>query len=131
MGNLGADPDVKVISNNQLMTTFSLATSDAWKDKQTGEKQEKTEWHRIVLFQRLAEIARDYLKKGAKVYIEGKLQTRKWQDKSDGQDHFITEIVCKELQMLDSRTDKSADPSTTLPSTPDELEENIDDEIPF
>ncbi|WP_218814594.1 single-stranded DNA-binding protein [Rickettsiella endosymbiont of Dermanyssus gallinae] len=108
IGNLGKDPEIRATPNGISVASLSLATSEAWKDKQTGEKQEKTEWHRVILFQRLAEIARDYLKKGIKVYIEGKLQTKKWQDKN-GQDRFTTEIVANELQMLDSSTNKSSD----------------------
>lgn len=130
VGNLGADPDVRTMPNGDSVTTLSLATSDTWKDKQTGEKQEKTEWHRVILFRRLAEIARDYLKKGAKVYIEGKLQTRKWQDKISGEDRYITEIVGNELQMLDSRADKVAaiaEPAATVAESSD----SFNDDIPF
>lgn len=108
IGNLGKDPEIRTTPNGIPVASVSLATSEAWKDKQTSEKQEKTEWHRVILFQRLAEIARDYLKKGAKVYIGGKLQTKKWQDKN-GQDRFTTEIVANELQMLDCSTNKSSD----------------------
>ena len=133
VGNLGADPDVRTMPNGDPVTTLSLATSDTWKDKQTGEKQEKTEWHRVILFRRLAEIARDYLKKGAKVYIEGKLQTRKWQDKTSGEDRYITEIVGNELQMLDSRADKvAAIAEPTVPAaTVAELSDDFNDDIPF
>ena len=132
IGNLGADPEIRVMPSGASVTTLNLATSETQKDKETGEKQEKTEWHRIVLFQRLAEIARDYLKKGSKIYIEGRLQTRKWQDKTTGQDHYTTEIVVNELQMLDSRptsTDFSSQPiaSQTMVT---ETEEDFDD-IPF
>jgi single-strand DNA-binding protein len=102
IGNLGADPEVRHMPNGSAVATLNIATSEGWKDKQTGEQQERTEWHRVVLFQRLAEIAGEYLKKGSKVYIEGRLQTRKWQDKT-GQDRFTTEIVGNDLQMLDSR----------------------------
>lgn len=109
LGNLGADPEVRAMPNSDAVTTLSLATTDTWKDKQTGKQQEKTEWHRIILFRHLAEIARDYLKKGSKVYIEGKIQTRKWQDKNTNQDRYTTEIVGNELQMLDSRADKPSD----------------------
>lgn len=103
IGNLGADPEVRHMPNGTAVATINIATSESWKDKQTGEQQERTEWHRVVLFQRLAEIAGQYLKKGAKVYIEGRLQTRKWQDKTTGQDRYTTEIVTNDLQMLDSR----------------------------
>ncbi len=106
VGNLGNDPDVKMTSNGSAVANLSVATSEAWRDKNTGEMQERTEWHRIVLFNRLAEIAQQYLRKGSKVYIEGKIQTRKWQDQN-GQDRYSTEIVGNELQMLDSRGDNA------------------------
>ena len=102
IGNLGADPEVRYTPSNTAVCNITVATSEQWKDKQTGERQEKTEWHRIVMFNRLAEIAGEYLKKGSKVYIEGRLQTRKWQGQ-DGQDRYTTEIVANEMQMLDSR----------------------------
>lgn len=102
VGNLGNDPEVKYMPSGGAVTNISVATSDSWKDKNTGQQQERTEWHRIVFFNRLAEIAGEYLRKGSKVYIEGKLQTRKWQDQS-GQDRYTTEIVANEMQMLDSR----------------------------
>ncbi|MFP3873740.1 MAG: single-stranded DNA-binding protein [Thiohalophilus sp.] len=102
VGNLGRDPEVRYSANGAAIANVSIATSESWKDKNTGEQVEKTEWHRVVMFRRLAEIAGEYLKKGSKVYIEGKLQTRKWQDK-EGQDRYTTEIVANEMQMLDSR----------------------------
>lgn len=102
IGNLGNDPDTRYTANGGAVTNLSLATTDSWRDKQTGENQERTEWHRVVLFGKLGEIAGEYLKKGSKVYIEGRLQTRKWQGK-DGQDRYTTEIVANDLQMLDSR----------------------------
>ena len=102
VGNLGNDPEVRYSNNGAAIANISVATSDTWKDKNTGEKQERTEWHRIVMFNRLGEIAGEYLKKGSKVYIEGKLQTRKWQDQQ-GQDRYTTEIVADQMQMLDSR----------------------------
>jgi len=102
VGNLGRDPEMRYTPSGSAVANLALATSESWKDKQTGENQERTEWHRIVMFNRLAEIAGEYLKKGSKVYIEGKLQTRKWQDK-EGQDRYTTEIVGNEMQMLDSR----------------------------
>jgi len=102
IGNLGQDPEVKYMPNGGAVTNVTIATSESWKDKNTGEQQDKTEWHRVVFFRRLAEIAGEYLKKGSKVYIEGKLQTRKWQDQS-GNDRYTTEIVANEMQMLDSR----------------------------
>jgi single-strand DNA-binding protein len=102
VGNLGKDPETKYMASGGAVTNITIATSETWKDKETQEKQEKTEWHRVVFFNRLAEIAGEYLKKGSKVYVEGRLQTRKWQDK-DGSDRWTTEIVCHEMQMLDSR----------------------------
>lgn len=102
IGNLGSDPDVRYTPSGSAVANLSIATSESWKDKNTGEKQDRTEWHRVVLFNRLGEIAGEYLKKGAKVYIEGRLQTRKWQDKG-GQDRYTTEIIATDLQMLDGR----------------------------
>ncbi len=102
IGNLGKDPDVKYAANGNAVANITLATSESWKDKNTGEQVDKTEWHRVVFFRRLAEIAGEYLKKGSKVYIEGKLQTRKWQDQN-GQDRYTTEVVANDMQMLDSR----------------------------
>jgi len=102
IGNLGQDPEVKYMPNGNAVANITLATSESWKDKNTGEQVDKTEWHRVVFFRRLAEIVGEYLKKGSKVYIEGKLQTRKWQDKN-GVDHWTTEIIASEMQMLDSR----------------------------
>ena len=107
VGNLGKDPEVKYTASGAAITNVTIATSESWNDKQTGEKQEKTEWHRVVFFRRLAEIAGEYLRKGSQVYIEGKLQTRKWQDQN-GQDRYTTEIVANEMQMLGSRGDESA-----------------------
>ena len=102
VGNLGQDPDVRYTTSGAAVTNISVATSESWKDKNTGEDVVKTEWHRIVFFGRLAEIAGEYLKKGSKVYIEGKLQTRKWQDQNN-QDRYTTEVVANEMQMLDAR----------------------------
>ena len=102
VGNLGKDPEVKYTANGAAVANITVATSESWNDKQSGEKQEKTEWHRVVFFRRLAEIAGEYLRKGSQVYIEGKLQTRKWQDQN-GQDRYTTEIVANEMQMLGSR----------------------------
>ena len=101
IGNLGRDPETRYMPDGAAITNISVATTDTWKDKQ-GEKQEKTEWHRVAFFGRLAEIAGEYLKKGSQVYVEGRLQTRKWQDK-DGQDRYTTEIVADRMQMLGSR----------------------------
>jgi len=102
VGNLGKDPEIKYTASGGAIANITVATADSWNDKQTGEKVEKTEWHRVVAFQRLAEIMGEYLKKGSQVYIEGKLQTRKWQDQS-GQDRYTTEIVANDMQMLGSR----------------------------
>jgi len=102
VGNLGADPETRYTPNNEQVTNIRLATTDSWRDKQTGEKREQTEWHRVVFFGRLAEIAGQYLKKGSQVYIEGRLRTRKWQGQ-DGQDRYSTEIVADQMQMLGRR----------------------------
>jgi single-strand DNA-binding protein len=103
VGNCGQDPETRYMPSGGAVTNISLATSESWKDKNTGQQQERTEWHKIVFFNRLAEIAGEYLKRGSKVYVEGSLRTRKWQDKETGQDRFTTEIVGNEMQMLDSR----------------------------
>ncbi|MGB0733968.1 MAG: single-stranded DNA-binding protein [Pontibacterium sp.] len=105
VGNCGQDPETKFTANGAAITNISIATSESWKDKQTGQMQERTEWHRVVFFNRLAEIAGEYLRKGSKLYIEGSLRTRKWQDQQ-GQDRYTTEIVGSEMQMLDSRNDQ-------------------------
>jgi single-strand DNA-binding protein len=102
IGRLGQDPETRYTQSGAAITNITVATTDSWKDKASGERQEKTEWNRVVMFNRLGEIAGEYLKKGSQVYIEGRLQTRKWQDQS-GQDRYTTEIVAKELQMLGSR----------------------------
>lgn len=106
VGHLGQDPEVRFMPNGNAVCNFTVATSETWKDKQTGEQKEKTEWHRIVMYQRLAEIAGEYLKKGSKVYLEGSLQTRKWQNQQ-GADQYTTEVVCNEMQMLDSKGDNN------------------------
>ena len=103
VGNMGNDPESRTFPNGDVVTNITVATSEKWKDKNTGEDRERTEWHRIVFHRRLAEVAAQYLRKGSKVYIEGRLQTRKWQDKTTGADRFTTEIVAGEMQMLDSR----------------------------
>jgi single-strand DNA-binding protein len=102
IGNLGRDPETRYTQGGSAVTNLRVATAESWKDRQTGEQQERTEWHSVVCFARLGEIAGEYLRKGSKVYIEGRLQTRKWQDK-DGNDRYSTEIVANEMQMLDSR----------------------------
>jgi single-strand DNA-binding protein len=146
IGNLGKDPEVRYTPEGLAIANLAIATSEVWKDKKTGENQERTEWHRISLFQRLAEIAGEYLRKGAKVYIEGRLQTRKWQDKNTGQDRYTTEIVADSLQMLDGKGGQhqadgnnsyekssaaSAAPSSSMmPQTAPSLD-GLDDDVPF
>ena len=103
VGNLGRDPEVRYTANGSAVANVTIATSESWKDKQSGERQERTEWHRVVFFGRLAEIAEEYLKKGSQVYIEGSIRTQKWQDKESGQDRYTTEIVARDMQMLGSR----------------------------
>lgn len=107
IGNVGKDPDIRYMPNGNAVANVTVATSDSWKDKNTGENQERTEWHRVVFFRRLAEVVGEYVKKGSKIYIEGRLQTRKWQDQG-GQDRYTTEIVADQMQMLDSRGGGSA-----------------------
>lgn len=102
IGNVGKDPEVRYMPSGGAVTNITVATSESWKDKQSGQQQERTEWHRVVFFNRLGEIAGEYLRKGSKVYVEGSLRTRKWQGQ-DGQDRYTTEIVGSEMQMLDSR----------------------------
>ncbi len=102
IGNLGKDPETRYMPNGEAVTNITLATTDTWKDKNSGEKREATEWHRVVFFRKLAEIANQYLRKGSQVYVEGSLKTRKWQDQS-GQDRYTTEIVADEMKMLGSR----------------------------
>ena len=133
VGNLGADPDVKYTASGSAIANISVATTESWKDKQSGEKQEKTEWHRVVFFNRLAEIVGEYLAKGSQVYVEGKLQTRKWTDK-DGVDRYTTEVVAQEMQMLGGGNRDNAKPAAkpaakpvAQPATP----EFEDDDIPF
>ena len=135
VGNLGQDPEVKYTAGGAAFTTLSLATSESWKDKDTGSDQEKTEWHRVVLWRRLAEIAGEYLKKGSKVYIEGQLQTRKWEQ--DGQTRYTTEVVGRDMQFLDSRGSSSSDSSSYDDINQDMSSQNLpdsgitDDDIPF
>ena len=105
VGNLGDDPKTSVLPQGGAVTNFSVATSESWKDKQTGDTKERTEWHKVVMFNRLAEVAGEHLSKGSKVYVEGKIQTRKWKDQS-GQDRYTTEIVGSQMQMLDSKESK-------------------------
>jgi single-strand DNA-binding protein len=145
IGNLGNDPEVRYTPSGSAVASVSLATSETWKDKQTGELQDRTEWHRVVFFSRLAEIVGEYLRKGSKIYVEGALRTRKWQDKN-GQERYTTEIIAGEMHMLDSKPggssatnkDKGAAVSssngmdTTSPINYDNaIPTNIDDDIPF
>ena len=155
VGNLGQDPEVKYMPSGGAVTNISIATTDTWKDKSTGEKKENTEWHRVVFFNRLAEIVGEYLRKGSQVYIEGNLRTRKWQDQS-GADRYSTEIVAREMQMLGGRAGGSSDfapqqqsqqgggaPQQSAPqqnapqqqapqqSAPPQNFDNFDDDIPF
>lgn len=104
IGNLGKDPEIRSMSNGKSVANFSVATSEQWKNKDTGQKQEKTEWHNIVAYDKLADIIGQYLRKGSKMYLEGRLQTRKWTDK-EGKDRYTTEIICNEMQMLDGKKD--------------------------
>ena len=133
VGNLGRDPETRFLPSGGAVTNVSLATSRSWKDRDSGEQKEKTEWHRIVFFNRLAEIAGEYLKRGSKVYVEGELRTREWE--KEGQKHFTTEIVGNEMQMLDSKGGSSDYETSNSSSgaTPTSLSssEMIDDDIPF
>jgi single-strand DNA-binding protein len=149
VGNLGADPETRYTASGSAITRITVATSESWRDKQTGENQERTEWHRVVFFNRLAEIAGEYLRKGRQVYIEGSLRTNKWQDQS-GQDRYTTEVIASEMQMLGGRGDdaparssqggfrENAAPSRSGPAKASEQspapqgEDNFtDDDIPF
>ena len=137
IGNLGANPEVRYMPSGNAVATLSLATSESWKDKQTGEKQERTEWHRVVCFNKLGEIAGKFLQKGSRVYIEGSLRTRKWQD-AQGQDKYTTEIVAADLQMMDAKSggqesfggaDKFDAADLSFDKEP--ALSNLDDDIPF
>ena len=135
VGNLGADPEVRYMPSGSAVTNLSVATSESWKDKQTGEQKERTEWHKVAMFGRLAEISAEYLRKGSQVYIEGRIRTRKWQDK-DGNDRWTTEVIADEMQMLGGRggggapargDSQSQSPAPQRAAEPDEF----DDDIPF
>jgi len=120
VGNVGGDPETRYLPNGNAVTNISIATSDSWNDKQTGQRQERTEWHRVVFFGKLAEIAGEYLRKGSQVYVEGRLQTRKWQGQ-DGQDRYTTEIIVDiggQMQMLGSRGDDSGGNRPARPAQP-------------
>jgi single-strand DNA-binding protein len=117
VGNLGKDPEIRYTPSGSAVANITIATSDQWKDKHTGEQQERTEWHRVVFFNRLAEVVGEYVKKGQQIYVEGRIQTRKWQDQS-GQDRWTTEIVANEMQMLGGRgsgSDQGMDQSAPPP----------------
>lgn len=140
IGNLGKDPEVRYTPNGLAVANITLATTEVWKDKTSGENTERTEWHRVVLYSRLAEITGEYLRKGSKVFIEGRLQTRKWQDKNSGQDRYTTEVVAETLEMLGSSKaptgssdhssyEKSAPSSSDTTSA--ETADSFDDDIPF
>ena len=136
IGNLGRDPEVRYTPNGLAVANLTIATSEVWKDKQSGENQERTEWHRIALYSRLAEIAGEYLRKGSKIYIEGRLQTRKWQDKNTGQDRYTTEVIADSLQMLDSKAGAGGNTESTAKTHSTEAPqaeamESFDDDIPF
>ena len=141
VGNLGKDPESRFMPDGKAVCNFSVATTDTWKDKATGEKKVATEWHRISTFGRLAEICGEYLKKGSQVYIEGKLRTRKWQDK-EGQDRYTTEIIADAMQMLGSRSGMGSgdsremrEPAASAESRPAKKPagqfQDMDDDIPF
>lgn len=148
VGNLGKDPETRYMPNGKPVTNFSIATSESWTDKSSGDKQERTEWHNIVMFEKLAEISAEYLRKGSQVYIEGSLRTRKWQDK-EGKDRYTTEIVARDMQMLggrggaaggggsggesqgQSRSRPAAVEERGAPSGADEGSGGFDDDIPF
>jgi single-strand DNA-binding protein len=115
IGNLGADPEVRYMPSGGAVANLRVATTDTWRDRQSGEMQERTEWHRVVLYGRLGEIAKDYLRKGSRVYLEGRLQTRKWQGQ-DGQDRYSTEVVANDMQMLDRR--EGAGPAASAAGEP-------------
>ena len=133
IGNLGADPDTRYMPSGSAVTNIRIATSESWKDRQSGEQQERTEWHNVAFFDRLAEVAAEYLRKGSQVYVEGRLRTRKWQDRQ-GNDRYTTEIVAKEMEMLGGRSGASAPASA--PKPPEAVSEPagaeaFDDDIPF
>ncbi len=138
VGNLGGDPETRYMPSGSAVTNLTVATNESWKDKATGEQKDRTEWHKVAMFNRLAEIAAEYLRKGSQVYIEGKLRTRKWQDKN-GQDRWTTEIVADEMQMLGSRGGSgggsapmdSASDSSASNRPPQAGPDDFDDDIPF
>lgn len=139
VGNLGGDPETRAMPSGGAVTNFTLATNESWKDKQTGEQKDRTEWHKVAMFNRLAEIAAEYLRKGSQVYIEGKLRTRKWQDR-DGNDRYTTEVIADEMQMLGGRGGGGSASFDSEPSGGSKKgggqqspppAEDFDDDIPF
>lgn len=149
IGHVGGDPEVRYMPNGNAVATVSIATTEAWKDKQSGEKQERTEWHRVVCFNRLGEIVGEYVRKGSKIYIEGSLRTRKWQDQQ-GQDRYTTEVVAADMQMLDGKgsplgnedmpekeyqQSSSRQPAykntSKVTQAPQESFDELDDDVPF
>ena len=129
IGHVGKEPTVKYLSNGDSVCNFTLATSDAWKDKATGEQKKATEWHNITVYRRLAEITAEYVKKGMAVYVEGKIQTRKWQDK-EGQDRYTTEIIAHEMKMLGGKGEAKPEPKPKAKETVGAFDD-FDDDIPF
>ena len=127
--SLGADPELRTTAGGDAVATISIATSDSWKDKNTGEEQQKTEWHRVVFFRRMAEVVGQYLKKGSSVYIEGQLQTNSYEDKNTGEKKFSTQIVARDMQMLGSRNSSETQSNSTEEASMDQTP--LDDEIPF
>lgn len=135
IGNTGKDPEVRYMPTGKAVANISIATSEKWKDKQTGEDQERTEWHNLVFFGRVAEIVGEFVKKGQQIYVEGMLRTRKWQDK-EGNDRWSTEIVCHNMQLLGNRgsgggREQSQESSHPEASAPRDSGEDFDDDIPF
>lgn len=130
IGNLGKDVETRAMSNGKVVANFSIATSETWKDKNTSEKKEKTEWHNIVVYDKLAEVCAAYLKKGSKVYLEGKIQTRKWTDKNNV-DRYTTEIIASEMKMLSSKKESEQHPSSEPVKESPAATESFDDDIPF
>jgi single-strand DNA-binding protein len=132
VGNLGADPDTRYMPNGKAVTNIRIATSESWKDKQTGDMKERTEWHTVVAYEKLAEIIAEYTRKGSQVYIEGKLHTRKWQDK-DGKDRYTTEIIAQQMQMLGGKPqgERPARQEQQRPAAPPADDGGFDDDIPF
>lgn len=130
IGHLGADPDVRYMPSGKAVTNIRIATSEAWKDRQTGDQQERTEWHTVVLFDKLGEIAGEYLRKGSQVYIEGSLRTRKWQDK-EGKDRYTTEVIASQMQMLGGKPQGERAPRQEAPASEPAPAGEFEDDLPF